>query len=146
MPKYSLADAVDDAFRLRRALVQISEKSPSHVRSVVDQFMRHIAPSMARYGGADFPFTCRHHPLNAERYGGGVGGKLPTMYFHIGNTIMGFYSALITGDPTALHARLILLESIARDGIESFDVEGDEGIGYGLSKSAKVPVIEPIDD
>lgn len=126
---------MDDAFKLRRCIVQISERSPSHARSVIDQFLRFITPSMAKTGGADFPVTCRTHRLNSERTGGTNGqGKYPTLYFHIGNAVLGFYRALATGEAEILHLRMNLLDGIAIFGLDQFYVDGDEGTGYTLAK------------
>lgn len=135
--KYTLENAIDDAFKLRRCIVQISEKSPSHARSVIDQFLRFIAPSMAKTGGADFPVTCRRHPRDAARCGSTVNGKYPTLYFHVGNAVLGFYHALATGESEFLHRRLKLLETIAVLGFDEFFVVGDESIGYTLMERSE---------
>lgn len=130
--KFTLAQAFDAAFRLRRAVVQISERQPSHARSVIDQFLKFIAPSMASNGGADFPITCRRTPLDPERSSMDTPGKFPLLYFHIGNAVLGFYDCL-AGKPTAVfESRLALLQSIAAYELEDFVPYGDNGAGYRL--------------
>ena len=140
-PKYGLENAMEDAFKLRRVIVQISEKSPSHARSVIDQFLRFIAPSMARTAGADFPVTCRRNSRDAERTTGTNGqGKYPLLSYISTSgmqTLLGFYAALATGDPEALHQRLNLLEGIAILGLDNFVVVGDEVSGYTLMEKTE---------
>lgn len=123
---------LDVAFRIRRAVCNISEKSPSFARSVIDQFLKFIAPSMARGNGVDFPFTCRRHWANAEHAAHGTNGKWPTLYFHIGNAILGFYDGVRGIECPNLIERLNLLDAIARFDLEAFVAVGTDAEGYRL--------------
>lgn len=135
---------IDAAFRMRRAICLISEKRPSQERAVIDQFLMHIAPSMAPAYGGNFPRTCRRHPLDQDRMKEGL-GKAPTLYFHIGNAILGFYDYLnlLTKAATKPHdleraletieRRVFILESVARYGLDYFYVDGSDSTGYALA-------------
>lgn len=135
---------LDAAFRIRRAICIISEKRPSQERAVIDQFLQHIAPSMAHAYGCNFPRTCRRHALNAERMREGL-GKAPTLYFHIGNAILAFYDYLnlltkASTPPAKLEAalatierRVFIVECVAKYGLDSFYCDGSDSSGFALA-------------
>jgi len=122
---------MDFAFRIRRAICVISEKQPTYARCVIDQYLQHIAPSMALARGADFPVSYRPH-VNVERAASHT-GKYPALYFHIGSAIKGFYEVAYGRECPALEARVALLESIAQYGMDIHTVEGDDMTGYALT-------------
>lgn len=119
---------IDAAFRIRRAICAISEKQPTYARCVIDQFLRHIAPSMT---GSDLPVTCRRFAPGSERAMHG-GGKYPTLYFHIGSAVMGFYETTTGRECPTLEDRIALLENVAKYGLDQFTVDGDDMTGYTL--------------
>lgn len=129
----TIKEQLEVSFRIRRAVCAISEKSPSYARSVIDQFLKFIAPSMASGNGVDFPFTCRRHTANPENAAHGTNGKWPTLYFHIGNAILGFYDGVKGIQCPGLEARITLLERIGRQGMDAFRVDGDDMNGYQLN-------------
>jgi len=130
--KWDLKAAFDAAFRLRRTVVQISERQPSHARSVIDQYLKFIAPSLAGNYGSDFPITCRRAATNNERCRVEMPGKYPLLYFHISNAILGYYDGVTGKSPDAFESRLKLLTSIARLGIDEYVVDGDTLRGFVL--------------
>lgn len=138
-------EQIDAAFRIRRAICAISERQPTYARCVVDQFLRHIAPSMATYRGVDFPATCRRFPGNSER-SALSGNKYTALYFHIGNAILGLYEIVEGRECPTLEDRITLLETIARFGLEQFPVDGDDMTGYTLFRRILVepqPELDP---
>lgn len=140
----TIEEQMDAAFRIRRAVCAISEKSPSHARSVIDQFLKFIAPSMARDGATEFPVTCRRCAPLAENAAYGA-GRWPTLYFHIGNAILGLYDGVRGIHHPGIESRIALLESIAKLGMDSFRVRGDDREGYYLKEaSSELPNIESV--
>lgn len=121
---------LDTAFKLKRAIVAISDRLPSHAKCVVDQFLRHVSPSFVRAYGVDFPHTCRQHNRNPERCRDGS-GKYPLLYFHVGNAILAYYDS-VQGKQSLVANRIILLEEIAIRGLDAFAVIGNDVDGYLL--------------
>jgi hypothetical protein len=132
--KWDLKAAFDAAFRLRRIVVSISERQPSHARSVIDQYLKFIAPSLAGSYGSDFPITCRRAATNPERSRVDTGGpgKWPLLYFHISNTILGYYDGLLGKPPEVFESRLKLLNGIAKFGLDDYVIDGDTLRGFVL--------------
>jgi len=124
-------EQIDVAFRIRRAICAISEKQPTYARCVIDQFLRHIAPSMATYRGADFPVTCRRFAGNPERAAHGV-TRYTALYFHVGSAILGLYEVIDGRECPTLEDRITLLENVAKYGLDQFTVDGDDMTGYTL--------------
>lgn len=148
----SVKNQLDTAFRIRRAICQISESQPSFARCVIDQFLPSISPAQVRSQGISFPQTCRRHRGNPER-SSVASGVYPMLYFHIGNAILAYYEATIHGECAEMEGRVELLENIARHGLSNYRVEGDDMTGYALivgpGVAKPVPampsIMEPVD-
>ena len=121
---------LDTAFKLKRAIVAISDRLPSHGKCIVDQFLRFVSPTFVRGYGVEFPHTCRQHPRNAERCRDGS-GKYPLLYFHVGNAILAYYDMLQDKESLVLN-RITLLEEIAVRGLDAFAIIGNDVDGYLL--------------
>lgn len=128
-------EQLDYAFKLRRAIVAISERQPSHAKCIVDQFLRLISPGFARGYGVDFPHTCRRAYNSDEK--SRDSGKYPLLYFHVGNAVLSYYDMILDRkdkpfEPAVLDARIKLLEDIAIRGFDNFVPWGDTMGGWHL--------------
>lgn len=126
----------DNAFKLRRAIVAISERQGSQLRSTLDQFIRHVSPGMLN-SHADFPVTVRQHPVDRERAGSWM-SRDQMLCFHIGNAVLGYYDTMRKGAPDTFGERLALLEQIAALGLDEFVVVGTDSVGYTLRDKVTV--------
>jgi hypothetical protein len=131
----------DNAFQLRRAIVAISERQGSQLRSTLDQFIRHVAPGMVN-SHSDFPITVRRHNLDRERADRWL-TRDEMLCFHVGNAVLAYYDTCrfppCTHVMTAVFdARLALLESIAVLGLDEFVVVGTDSVGYTLKEKGEV--------
>jgi hypothetical protein len=127
-------EQLDYAFKLRRAIVAISERQPSHAKCIIDQFLRLISPQFARGYGVDFPHTCRRACHSDEK--SRESGKHPLLYFHVGNAVLAYYDMILDRkdkpfEPAVLDARIKLLEEIAIRGFDNFVPWGGPD-GYSL--------------
>lgn len=131
-----MSSPFDNAFDLRRAIVAISERQGSQLRSTIDQFLRHVSPGMLT-SHADFPVTVRRHPVDPERCISWL-SRDQMLCFHVGNTILGYYETVRprVGEGqksvAVFRKRLHLLEQIAGLGLDEFIVVGTDSIGYTL--------------
>lgn len=133
----------DNAFKLRRAIVAISERQGSQLRSTLDQFIRHVSPGMVG-SHADFPVTIRRHPVDRERCTQWL-SRDEMLCFHVGNAVLGYYdtlrlsnSPILVSSASAFSTRLALLESIAVLGLSEFVVVGSDMAGYTLREKDEV--------
>lgn len=128
----------DNAFKLRRALVAISERQGSQLRSTLDQFLRHVSPGMVN-SHADFPVTVRRHPVDKSRCVSWL-SRDQMLCFQVGSAVLRYYDTVTMPKSAAANqdfmVTLSLLEEIGTLGLDEFIVVGTDSIGYTLRNKA----------
>jgi hypothetical protein len=116
---------------LTRSIVGISSKvRDSGLRSLIDRYLRLVAPTFAKSADSNFPRSVNQHPRDPNK--SQVGGLGNLLVFHIGNAILAYYAAVRGENAEHLYARLEHLKEIADVGPMSFVSYGDDANGYML--------------
>lgn len=159
--------AEDLGKRIREALVKISEAQATATRNVIDLYYAKITTNakLISDGDSDFVRKPVFHPVNKERFTLKIPSKANLLIAHLGAAILGMYDvALLQHDDDTMRiaegirsyaalaekrsARVLLLEDIARYGLDKFLLDGTEATGYTLVKpgvkvNATPPPVNP---
>lgn len=125
------------AVLIRDAIVRISEVAPSSARSMIEQYLRLIAPSLAHGGTTSLPFTVLTKIGNEERYSPREEQpmKYTVLCFHIGSAILAYYQSVRERTVLPiLERRTDFLGRVAKLGMERMTVGGSNQTGYYLSE------------
>jgi hypothetical protein len=115
--------------QVRDAIVKISEKCNTQLRSLVDSYLRCLSPAQAVQGSVVFPRSLKRHLNNLHHTSNSTYGDC--LIFAIANAITAYYAA-VRGNP--FETRLISdLVEIAEFGPDKYEVVGSEREGYRLS-------------